>query len=160
MALAPYTKTEPPSADKLPVITPRAISWTSRVWRHSRAGVVPLFKIDLALDIAAVEDRALQEALRPFEAQLQRFALYILHPEESKPLAPWAVGRLDVDEKSAYIFLHDFLAAPNGMLMLNLLQAQGAATEFILSLVPMTVERNRILFAIPDYDLGVRAPIG
>jgi len=46
------------------------------------------------------------------------------------------------------------------MLMLSLLQAQGAATEFFLSLVPMVVERKRILFAIPDYDLGVRAPIG
>ena len=31
------------------------------------------------------------------------------------------------------MFLHDFLAAPNGNLMLNLMQTAGAQTDIIIS---------------------------
>ena len=87
-----------------------------------------------------VENRALSDALRPYAAQLQKFAIYVLHPEKSQRLASWAVGRIDVDEKSSYMFFHDFLGAPNGMLMLNLMQTAGAASDIIISVVPMLIE--------------------
>jgi hypothetical protein len=102
-----------------------------------------------------VENRALQDALRPYAAQLQKIAIYVLHPEESQRLASWAVGRFDVDQKSAYTFFHDFLGAPNGMLMLNLMQ-----TDIIISVVPMLVEPQRLSFAVSDYDFGLRGRIG
>jgi hypothetical protein len=159
MALTPYTGTSPPE-QRAPAIKPQLVSWTSRIWRHSPDGIVPMFKIDARLDHHDIEDREIAEALRPFHAQLQKIAIYVVHAEEAKRLAPWAIGRFDVDEKSAYMFLHDYLAAPNGMLMLNLLQARGASTELIMGIVPMVVEAKRILFAIPDYDLGVRCQIG
>ena len=101
----------------------------------------------------------LSTALQPFSAQLQSFAIYMLHTDETKRLAPWAVGRLDIDQKNAFIFMHDFLAAPNGMLMLNSLQTSGASAEIIMGLVPMIVEPQRLCFAIPDYDFGVHARI-
>ncbi len=107
-----------------------------------------------------VENRALQDALRPYAAQLQKIAIYVLHPEELQRLASWAVGRFDVDQKSAYTFFHDFLGAPNGMLMLNLMQTAGASTDIIISVVPMLVEPQRLSFAVSDYDFGLRGRIG
>ncbi len=90
---------------------------------------------------------------------MQKIAIYVLHPEESPRLAPWAVGRLDVDQKSAFMFFHDFLGAPNGMLMLNLMQTAGAQTDIIISLMPMTIEPQRLLFAVADYDFGLHGRI-
>jgi hypothetical protein len=53
-----------------------------------------------------------------------------------------------VDAKSAYMFFHDFLGAPNGMLMLNLMQTAGAATDIIISVVPTRIEADKIAFAV------------
>lgn len=160
MSLVAYAGTEPPPQDKALPIKPRFVSWTSRIWRESPGRSIPLFKIEARLEIRDIESRVLQEALRVYAAQLQKIAIYVLHPEESQRLAAWAVGRFDVDAKSAFMFFHDFLAAPNGMLMLNLMQTAGAASDIIISLVPVTIEPQRISFAITDYDLGLHARIG
>ena len=58
------------------------------------------------------------------------------------------------------MFFHDFLAAPNGMLMLNLMQTAGAATDIIISVVPMRIEADKIVFAVTDYDFGIHNRIG
>ena len=84
----------------------------------------------------------------------------MLHPEETPRLAPWAVGRLDIDEKSAYTIFHDYLAAPNGALYLGLMQCAGAATDIVISVVPMRVEAHRLLFAVSTYDFGIHTRIG
>jgi hypothetical protein len=70
------------------------------------------------------------------------------------------VGRLDIDEKSAYIFFHDYLAAPNGALHLGLMQSAGAATDIVISVVLMRVGAHRLLFAVSTYDFGIHARIG
>jgi hypothetical protein len=160
MSLAPHTGSEAPPQEQLLPIKPRLVSWTSRIWRESPGRAIPLFKIEARLEVRDVADHALQEALRPHAAQLQKIAIYVLHPEESPHLASWAVGRFDVDPKSAYMFLHDFLAAPNGNLMLNLMQTAGAQTDIIISIVPMIVEPQRLCFAIADYDFGLHGRIG
>ena len=46
------------------------------------------------------------------------------------------------------MFFHDFLGAPNGMLMLNLMQTAGAASDIIISVVPMLIEPHRMSFAV------------
>jgi hypothetical protein len=158
MSLTPYAGSAAPD-DRGFALKPQLLTFTSRIWRESPARSIPLFKIEARLDPRAIEDRALSEALQPHAAKLQQFAIYLLHPEESPRLAPWAVGRLDVDEKSAFAFFHDFLAAPNAMLMLNLLQTSGATTEFIMGVVPISVEPQRLLLAIVEYDFGVHARI-
>lgn len=107
-----------------------------------------------------IDNRPLQDALRPFAPQLQKFNIYVLHTEEVKRLADWSVGRFDVEPKAASMFFHDFLAAPNGMLMLNLMQTAGITNDIILSLVPMVVEPQRLAFAISDYDFGIHARFG
>ena len=85
------------------------------MWRESPMHAVPLFKIDARLEVRDIDDKALSEALASLHAQLQKIAIYLLHPEGSPRLAPWAVGRFDVDTKSAYMFFHDFLGAPTAL---------------------------------------------
>ncbi|KWT69815.1 hypothetical protein APY04_1315 [Hyphomicrobium sulfonivorans] len=160
MTLVPYAGSSAPASASVAELRPRPKSYVSRIWRHGPNDGVPLFRIDTAIDPATIEDRALSAALAPFAPQLQDLSIYVLHAEEVKPLAPWAVGRLDVDEKSAHVFLHDYLAAPNGMLMLNLFQAPGAVADIVMGVAPMVVELPRIHFAITDYDIGIRASIG
>ncbi len=70
------------------------------------------------------------------------------------------MGRFDVDAKAAYMFFHDFLGAPNGMLMLDLMQTAGAATDITMSIVPMKVTADELLFAVSDYDFGIHNRIG
>jgi len=57
-------------------------------------------------------------------------------------------------------FFHDFLGAPNSMLMLNLMQTAGAATDIIISVVPTRIEADKIVFAVTDYDFGIHNRIG
>jgi hypothetical protein len=158
--LLAYTGKEAPPQDAALAIKPRLVSWTSRIWRESPGRSIPLFKIEARLEVRDIDDRALAEALHPYAVQLQKLAIYVLHPEESARLASWAVGRFDLDQKSGYMFFHDFLAAPNGMLMLGLMQTAGAATDIIISLVPVLIEPQRLQFAITDYDFGLHGRIG
>ena len=160
MQLVPHKGSDAPPQEQLLPIKPRLVSWTSRIWRESPGRAIPLFKIEARLEVREIEDKALQEALRPYAAQLQKIAIYVLHPEESPHLASWAVGRFDVDQKSAFMFMHDFLAAPNGNLMLSLMQTAGAQTDIIISIMPMTIEPQRLLFAVADYDFGLHGRIG
>jgi hypothetical protein len=160
MQLETYSGSEAPPQAKALALRPKLVGWSSRIWRESPERSVPLFKLEARLEPREVEDKALAEALRPFATQLQKLSIYLLHPEETKRLASWAVGRFDVDTRAAYMFFHDFLGARNGMLMLDLMQTAGAATDIIMSIVPMKVEPNELLFAVADYDLGIHNRIG
>lgn len=160
MSLKPYTGSHSPPQSAALLVQPKLLSWTARVWRESPGRAVPMFKIEAELRPGDVADRALSEALRPFATQLQKIAIYLLHPEETQRLADWAVGRFDVDSKSAYVFFHDFLRASNGALMLSLMQTAGAASELVMNLVPVRIEPERLDFAITDYDLGIHNRIG
>ncbi len=158
MQLSAYTGSAAPAQSL--ALRPKLTAFTSRVWRESPGRTIPLFKIDARLEPRDVEDRVLSQALHPFASQLQKLAIYVLHPEESQRLAPWAVGRLDIDAKSAFMFFHDFLAAPNGMLMLGLMQTAGAATDIVISVVPMRIEAHKLAFAVSSYDFGIHNRIG
>jgi hypothetical protein len=158
MELRPYTASTAPT--KTLALRPKPVTWTSRVWRESPGRAIPLFKIDCRLEPRDVEDNALSQALRPYASQLQKLTIYLLHPEETPRLAPWAVGRFDLDAKSAYMFFHDFLAASNGALQLGLMQTAGAATDMVISVVPVRVEAHQLAFAVASYDFGIHARIG
>ena len=106
MELHPYTANKAPTETL--ALRPKLLTWTSRVWRESPVRTMPLFKIEGRLEPREVEDNALSQALRPYAPQLQKLTIYLLHPEETPRLAPWAVGRFDLDAKSAYMFFHDF----------------------------------------------------
>jgi len=156
--LHPYTGATAPN--QTPAVRPKLMTWTSRVWRESPERTFPMFKIEARLEPRDVEDNALSQALRAYAPQLQKIAIYVLHSEETPRLAPWAVGRFDLDAKSAFMFFHDFLGAPNGALHLDLMQSAGAATDIVISVVPMRVEAQKLSFAISTYDFGIHARIG
>jgi hypothetical protein len=160
MPLTPYTATETPPQEKVLALKPRLLAWTSRVWRESPGRAVPLFKIDVRIEPRDIDDKELAQALRPFAAQLDKVAIYLLHPEETPRLAPWAVGTFDVDRKAGFMFFHDFLSASNANLMMNLMQTAGAATDLVMSIVPFRVEAEKIVFAVTGYDLGIHNRIG
>jgi hypothetical protein len=157
MDLRPYTASTAPT-DTL-ALRPKLMTWTSRVWRESPGRTIPLFKIEGRLEPREIEDNALLAGAAP-AAQLQKLTIYVLHPEETPRLAPWAVGRFDIDAKNAYMFFHDFLGAPNGALQLGLMQTAGAATDIVISVVPMRVEAHKLTFAVSHYDFGIHARIG
>jgi hypothetical protein len=119
-----------------------------------------MFKIDARLEPRDVEDQHLAEALRPFSSQLQKISIYLEHTEEVARVAPWAVGRFDIDNRGAAMFFHDFLGAPNGSLMLNLMQTAGSSADMVLGVVPVRVEQDRLGLAITEYDLGIHNRIG
>jgi hypothetical protein len=78
MPLTPYTATETPPQEKVLALKPKPLAWTSRVWRESPGRAVPLFKIDVRIEPRDIEDKALAQALRPFAAQLDKIAIYLL----------------------------------------------------------------------------------
>jgi hypothetical protein len=160
MSLEPYTGGETPPQQKVPGIKPRLTAWTSRIWRESPGRTIPMFKIEARLEARDVEDSDMSRALRPFSSQLQKIAIYLVHTEEVGRLASWAVGRFDIDAKGAHMFFHDFLGAPNGMLMLNLMQTAGASADIVMGVVPLKVEGEALRFAITEYDLGIHNRIG
>ena len=158
MELHPYTASTAPTQTL--ALRPKFLTWTSRVWRESPGRAIPLFKIEARLEPRDVEDNALSQALRPYASQLQKLTIYLLHPEETPRLAAWAVGRFDLDAKSANMFFHDFLGASNGALQLSLMQTAGAATDIVISVVPIRIEAHKLAFAVTSYDFGIHNRIG
>ena len=54
------------------------------------------------------------------------------------------------------------LIGPNELRELNTVATAGAGaqTDIIISLMPMTIEPQRMLFAVADYDFGLHGRIG
>jgi len=55
---------------------------------------------------------------------------------------------------------YDFLESIPAHVLVPLLPAAGAQSDLILSVIPYSVETNRLIFAIADYDLGFHNRIG
>ena len=158
-ALSPYSKSEPPDQSLV-----YALSHGLRPGRRAYGGRVrkwlPLVALDARLNSREVGNIALAEALRPFAAPLQQIKIYLVHADQVQRVAPWATGGFEVSNDRAFMFLYDFLAASNGALMLQLLQTAGAQTDLIMSVIPVRMEAQKIVFAITDYDFGIHNRIG
>jgi hypothetical protein len=102
-----------------------------------------------------IEDSKLRAALAPFAAELSSFRLYLDHGTENRLPLPWAVGAFNVErDNKTFVRFYDFLETPAANVLLNFLPHAGASSDLIFGVVPYSVERNRLLFAIPDYDLN------
>lgn len=74
---------------------------------------------------------------------------------------PCAVGAFTVESgNKTFARFYDFLETPPANVLLNLLPLAGASSDLIFGVVPYSVEKNRLLFAICDYDLGFHNRIG
>jgi hypothetical protein len=158
--LKPYTDTLPPRQSLTFALKPRLLAWTARVWRESPDRAFPLVSLDARIDSRDIADPGLAEAVKPFATSLQAIKLYLVHADQSPPVAPWATGRFEVAHDRAFMFFYDFLAAPNGPLLLHLLQTAGAETDIVMSVIPSSLGPDRLIFAIADYDFGIHNRLG
>jgi hypothetical protein len=159
--LETYRGVEPPSQASTPALKPKLRSWTGRVWRATPQNFQLMLKLDASLAVSEVEDEDLRATLTPFVAELASFPLYLDYTDENHLPLPWAVGALHLEHgKHTFMRFYDFLGTPPTHALLPLLPAAGAQSDLILSVIPYTVERNRLIFAITDYDLGFHNRIG
>lgn len=152
---------EAPPPDKAPALKPKLRSWTGRVWRWHPQGYQLMLKLDASIALSDVEDAALRKALSPFGAELASFRLYLDHGAENRLPLSWAVGSLNVERgNKTFARFYDFLDTPPANVLLNLLPQAGASSDLVFGVVPYSVEKDRLVFAIPDYDLGFYNRIG
>jgi hypothetical protein len=159
--LETYRDNEAPPQSRTPALKPRLRSWTGRVWRSTPTSFQLMLKLDASLAMSEIEDTDLRAALSPYAADLTSFALYLDHTRENHLPVSWAVGAFYVERgKSAFTRFYDFLESVPAHVLVPLLPAAGAQSDLILSVIPYSLETNRLIFAIADYDLGFHNRIG
>jgi hypothetical protein len=150
----------PPQA-RTPALKPKLRSWTGRVWRATPASFQLMLKLDASLSTSEIDDADLRAALLPHAAELSSFALYLDYTDENHLPLSWAVGAFHVERgKQAFMRFYDFLESVPAHVLVPLLPAAGAQSDLILSVIPYSLETNRLIFAITDYDLGFHNRIG
>jgi len=159
--LETYRDKEAPPQSRTPALKPRLRSWTGRVWRSSPTAFQLMLKLDASLAMSEIENTDLRETLAPFAADLASFPLYLDYTDENHLPVSWAVGALYVERgKNAFMRFYDFLESISAHVLVTLLPAAGAQSDLILSVIPYSLETNRLIVAIADYDLGLHNRIG
>jgi hypothetical protein len=159
--LETYRDQEAPPQSRTPALKPRLRSWTGRVWRATPTSFQLMLKLDASLLVSEVEDSDLRATLALFAADLTSFPLYLDYTDENHLLLSWAVGAFHVERgKHAFMRFYDFLDTVPAQVMVPLLPSAGAQSDLVLSVVPYSLETNRLIFAITDYDLGFHNRIG
>jgi hypothetical protein len=160
--LETYRDKEPPPQSRIPALKPRLGSWTGRVWRSTLTSFQLMLKLDASLAISEIEDTELRATLAPYAADLTSFLLYLDYTNENHLPMSWAVGAFYVERvKNAFTRFYDFLESVPAHVLEPLLPATGAHSDFILlSVIPYSLETNRLIFAVADYDLGFHDCIG
>jgi hypothetical protein len=156
-----YRAAEPPPQSRTPALKPRLRSWTGRVWRATPQSFQLMLKLDASVTISEIDDGDLRAALSPFAAELTSFPLYLDYTDQNHLPLSWAVGAFDIERaKHAFMRFYDFLDTVPAHVLVPLLPAAGAQSDLILSVIPYSLEKNRLLFAVTDYDLGLHNRIG
>jgi hypothetical protein len=120
-----------------------------------------MLKLDASVSLSEVEDNDLRASLSPFAAELTSFALYLDYTDENHLPLPWAVGAFYVEHgKHTFMRFYDFLETVPAHVLVTLLPQAGAQSDLVMSLVPYSLEKDRLIFAIADYDLGFHNRIG
>ncbi len=159
--LKPYRESVAPPQERTPALRPKLRSWTGRVWRASPESFMLMLKLDASLTMSDIEDQELRAMLTPFAAQLASFPLYLDYTDENHLPVSWAVGSLNVEHgKHTSARFYDFLESVPAHLLVPLLPQAGAQSDLVISVVPYSIEKDRLLFAIADYDLGFHNRIG
>jgi hypothetical protein len=159
--LETYRDKEAPPQSRTPALKPRLRSWTGRVWRSSSTAFQLMLKLDASLAMSEIENTDVRETLAPFAADLASFPLYLDYTDENHLPVSWAVGAFYVERgKNAFMRFYDFLESISAHVLVTLLPAAGAQSDLILSVIPYSLETNRLIVAIADYDLGLHNRIG
>jgi len=156
-----YRETEAPPQARTPVLKPKLRSWTGRVWRSAPESFMLMLKLDASVSLSEVEDNDLRALLSPFAAELASFSLYLDYTDENHLPLPWAVGAFYVEHgRHTFMRFYDFLETVPAHVLVTLLPQAGAQSDLVMSLVPYSLEKDRLIFAIADYDLGFHNRIG
>ena len=159
--LETYRDKEAPPQSRTPALKPRLRSWTARVWRSTPDTFQLMLKLDASVAVSEIEDADLRAMLAPFAAELSSFALYLDYTDENHLPLSWAVGSFNVEHGNhTFMRFYDFLDTVPAHALIPLLPAAGAQSDLILSVIPYSLETNRLIFAIADYDLGFHNRIG
>jgi hypothetical protein len=120
-----------------------------------------MLKLDASVTMSEIEDQDLRSTLAPFAAELTSFPLCLDYTHENHLPLPWAGGVLDVQHgKTAFARFPGSLETPPAHVLAPLLPQASAQSDLVLSVVPHSLETNRLIFAIADYDLGFHNRIG
>jgi hypothetical protein len=150
-----------PPQHRTPALKPKLRSWTGRIWRATPQSFQLMLKLDASLAVSEIDNADLRTALTPFAGELSSFALYLDYTDEGKLPISWAVGSFNVEHgKGAFMRFYDFLDTIPAHVLVPLLPAAGAQSDLILSVIPYRLERDLLVFAITDYDLGFHNRIG
>jgi hypothetical protein len=159
--LETYRAAEPPPQSRTPALKPRLRSWTGRVWRAAPQSFQLMLKLDASVSVSEIEDGSLRALLGPFTAELLSFPVYLDYTDENHLPLAWAVGAFHVERgKTAFMRFYDFLETAPAHVLVPLLPQAGVQSDLILSVIPYSLETNRLIFAITDYDLGFHNRIG
>jgi len=160
MSAKVYRGATPPSADHAYKLVLRPYAWKARMWRASDDSVQPMLRLDVQLSVQEVERAELRDLLMPFLPALREIRLYLQRGSATALPVSWSVGRFSVEHDSATAFLHRVLDDPFGPVLAAVLPAGGARADVTLSLSPYEIGRDRLVFAMTDYDIGAGADFG
>jgi len=150
-----------PPQSHTPALKPKLRSWTGRIWRAAPQSFQLMLKLDASLSVSEIGNADLRGALLPFAPELTSFALYLDYTDEGKLPISWAVGAFHVERgKAAFMRFYDFLDTVPAHVLVPLLPAADSQSDLILSVIPYRLERDLLVFAITDYDLGFHNRIG
>ena len=150
-----------PPQSHTPALKPKLRSWTGRIWRAAPQSFQLMLKLDASLSVSEIGNADLRGTLLPFAPELTSFALYLDYTDEGKLPISWAVGAFHVERgKAAFMRFYDFLDTVPAHVLVPLLPAAGSQSDLILSVIPYRLERDLLVFAITDYDLGFHNRIG
>ena len=156
-AIAPYRDAAVPASDRCFKLELKPSDWKVRMWRAFDNSVTPMVRLDAELRPQDIENHDLRDLLTPFAVGLHRVPIYLERGAAAPLPLAWSMGRLTIEREHPCVFLHRVLDDPVGMLLSGLFRAGEARADVTLSLSPYEIGRDRIEFAVRDYDIGAGA---
>ena len=156
-AVAPYREAAAPATDHCFKLELKPTAWKARMWRAFDDSVTPMVRLDSEVVLRDIDNRDLRDLLTPFAAALHRLPVYLERGAGNPLPLSWSVGWLAIEHERPCAFLHRVLDDPVGILVASLFRAGESRADVTLSLSPYDLGRDRVVFAIRDYDIGTGA---
>lgn len=155
-----WQRAEAPPSERCLKLVLRPHGWKARLWRAFDGSVMPMMRLDIQLALHEVENLTLRDLLTPFAASLRNLPLYLERGASVALPVAWSVGRLSIERDSSSGFLHHVLDDPFGRVLATLFRTGDTRADVTLSLSPYEIGRDRLVFAMRDYDIGTGADFG
>ncbi len=158
--IKPYRDAGVPASDRCFKVELKPFAWKARIWRAFDDSVQPMVRLDASLSPRDIDNHELRDLLEPFSMALQRIAVYLERGAGAPLPLAWSIGWLSVERDKSVAFLHRVLDDPLGVMVAGFLPVRESRAEVVLSLSPYEIGRERLVFAVRDYDFGTGADFG